>query len=139
MIMVAFLLVNSLVLESNEVIATSGFVSHLGIEHIVWVWALDMGVVMLTAALYSVIVDRTNRIVLTIRLFSLFSVLYLAFFLLFQVEGVAWLAYPLLTILNDQQWSLFGLLIWHETLNLPQILGAIISIVGILMIVYFKK
>lgn len=111
-IIVAFLLINSLVLESNEVIATSGFVSHLGVEHIVWVWALDMGVVMLTAALYSMIVDRTNRVALAMRLFTLFSLLYLAFSLLFQVEGLAWLAYPLLTILNDQQWSLFGLLIW---------------------------
>lgn len=35
--------------------------------------------------------------------------------------------------------TLFGLLIWHETLNLPQILGALLSIAGILMIVYFKK
>lgn len=111
-VIVAFLLINSLVLESNEVIATSGFVSHLGVEHIVWMWALDMGVVMLTAALYSVIVDRTNRVVLAMRLFTLFSVLYLVFSLLFQVEDLAWLTYPLLTILNDQQWSLFGLLIW---------------------------
>lgn len=34
---------------------------------------------------------------------------------------------------------LFGLLIWHEQLNLPQILGALMSIAGILTIVYFKK
>jgi ATP:ADP antiporter, AAA family len=108
----AFLLVNSLVLESNKVIATSGFVSHIGVQHIVWVWALDMSIIMITAAFYSLIVDRTNRVVLMKRLFVLFSLLYLLFYLLFQVETLAWLAYPLLTILNDQQWSLFGLLIW---------------------------
>ncbi|MEZ4869548.1 MAG: hypothetical protein R3C14_49950 [Caldilineaceae bacterium] len=109
---VAFLFINSLVLESNEVIATSGFVSHVGVQHISWIWALDMLVVMLTAALYSLIVDRTNRVVLTMRLFGLFSLLYLGFYGLFQIENLAWLTYPLLTILNDQQWSLFGLLIW---------------------------
>lgn len=111
-VIVAFLLINSLVLESNEVIATSGFVSHVGVQHIVWVWALDMVVVMVTAALYSLIVDRVNRVALTMRLFMLFSFFYLAIYLLFQVETLTWLVYPLLTILNDQQWSLFGLLIW---------------------------
>jgi drug/metabolite transporter (DMT)-like permease len=35
--------------------------------------------------------------------------------------------------------TLFGLLLWHEHLNLPQILGTILSIIGIIMIVYFKK
>ena len=34
---------------------------------------------------------------------------------------------------------LFGLLIWHETLNLPQIIGGLLAIAGIIMIVYFKK
>lgn len=108
----AFLLINSLVLESNEVIATSGFVSHVGVQHIVWVWALDMVVVMVTAALYSLIVDRVNRVALAMRLFTLFGFFYLAIYLLFQFEALTWLVYPLLTILNDQQWSLFGLLIW---------------------------
>lgn len=111
-VIVAFLLINSLVLESNEVIATSGFVSHVGVQHIVWVWALDMLIVMVTVALYSLIVDRVNRVALTMRLFALFGFFYLAFYLLFQLETLTWLVYPLLTILNDQQWSLFGLLIW---------------------------
>lgn len=108
----ALLFINSLVLESNEVIATSGFVSHIGVQHIVWMWALDMSLVMVTAAFYSLVVDRTNRALLIKRLFFLFSILYLFFYLLFQVEQLAWLAYPLLTLLNDQQWSLFGLVIW---------------------------
>ncbi len=34
---------------------------------------------------------------------------------------------------------LFGLLIWHEQVNIPQILGVMLSVVGILMIVFFKK
>lgn len=34
---------------------------------------------------------------------------------------------------------LFGLIIWHERLNLPQIVGVILSIVGLWMVVYFKK
>lgn len=34
---------------------------------------------------------------------------------------------------------LIGLFIWHEGLNFPQIIGAILSIVGLLIIVYSKK
>ena len=34
---------------------------------------------------------------------------------------------------------IFGLIIWKETLSLPQIFGAAFSVVGILIIFYFKK
>lgn len=34
---------------------------------------------------------------------------------------------------------LLGLLFWHEKLNLPQAFGALLSIVGIIILVYFKK
>lgn len=34
---------------------------------------------------------------------------------------------------------LFGILIWKETLNLPQIFGAILSVFGIAIIFYFKN
>lgn len=33
----------------------------------------------------------------------------------------------------------FGVLLWHETLNPPQIIGTILSITGIIIIFYFKK
>jgi drug/metabolite transporter (DMT)-like permease len=34
---------------------------------------------------------------------------------------------------------IFGVLLWHETLNLPQILGALLSVAGVIIIFYFKK
>jgi len=34
---------------------------------------------------------------------------------------------------------IFGLIIWHEKLNAMQIVGAALSILGILLIVWFKK
>lgn len=34
---------------------------------------------------------------------------------------------------------IFGVLFWHESLNIPQILGTILSIAGIIIIFYFKK
>lgn len=35
--------------------------------------------------------------------------------------------------------TFFGVLFWHEKLSLPIIFGALLSIVGILIIVYYKK
>lgn len=111
-LIVALFFLNSVILESNEVIATSGFISNIGVQHVVWVWAADMTVVMLTAALYSIVVDRTNRARLTTLMFATFGMMYVALYGLFYSGQWTWLAYPLLTIVNDQQWSLFGLLIW---------------------------
>ena len=41
----AVLFLNAAVLESNEVVATSGFVSRVGVEGIPWLWAADMAIV----------------------------------------------------------------------------------------------
>jgi ATP/ADP translocase len=111
-LIVALFFFNSVILESNEVIATSGFISNIGVQHVVWVWAADMLVVMLTAALYSIVVDRTDRARLATTMFALFGLIYLVLYGLFRLEYMPWLVYPLLTVVNDQQWSLFGLLIW---------------------------
>ncbi len=111
-LIVALFFFNSVILESNEVIATSGFISNIGVQHVVWVWAADMTVVMLTAALYSIVVDRTNRARLTTTMFAIFGIIYVGLYGLFYTGQWARLAYPLLTIVNDQQWSLFSLLIW---------------------------
>lgn len=111
-LIVALLFFNAVILESNEVIATSGFVSNVGVQHVVWIWAADMAIVMLTAALYSTVVDRTNRLKLTTAMFAGFGFVYLAMYGLFQFEQFTWLVYPMLTIINDQQWSLFALMIW---------------------------
>lgn len=35
--------------------------------------------------------------------------------------------------------TLVGLIIWHEQFSLPQIIGALLSIVGVGLLVYFKK
>ena len=74
-LIVALLFFNSVILESNEVIATSGFISNIGAQHVIWVWATDMLIVMVTTALYSTVVDRTNRTKLTTIMFALFGCL----------------------------------------------------------------
>ncbi len=45
------------------------------------------------------------------------------------------LFYPVLIILG----VLFGIMVWHERLNLIQVLGIVLSILGVALISYFRK
>ncbi len=50
-------------------------------------------------------------------------------------SGFTAIFYPLLIV-----YALgLGLLIWHERLNVYQIIGVVLSIVGVLLVVYFKR
>jgi AAA family ATP:ADP antiporter len=101
-----------MILESNEVVATSGFLSQVGPPQILWVWALDMIIVMIASGAYSLFVDRTRRDRLAQALCVGFCVAYLCLYALFQTGTPGIITYPLLTILNDQHWLLFPMLIW---------------------------
>jgi ATP:ADP antiporter, AAA family len=108
----AILFVNGVVLESNEVVATSGFVSRVGVEGLPWVWAADMLVVMLTAGAYSLVVDRARRPRLATALLLAFAGSYFGLYGLFRAGAPDWIPYSLLTILNDQQWIVLPMLLW---------------------------
>lgn len=111
-LLAALLFLNALVLESNEVVATSGFVSRVGADQIVWVWAADMLILILASGGYSLVVDRTKRERLALMLFAGFGVAYIGLYALLRLGAPDWLSYSLLSIANDQQWLLFPMLIW---------------------------
>lgn len=106
------LLFNSLVLESNEVLATGGFANQVGAEFLPWLWAADMLIVMLTSALYSLQIDHSNRNRLTIGVLTGLAIAYLVLYLGFVLRLPNWLMYSVFTILTDQQWLLVPLLVW---------------------------
>ncbi len=110
-LLAGLLFLSAMVIESNEVVATSGFISSVGVSRIVLVWALDMTIIILTSGVYSLFVDRMPRARLAVFVFFGFSVGYLGLSGLFttQAQGIA---YVLLLVVNDQQWLLFPLLIW---------------------------
>lgn len=111
-VLALLLFINSLVLETNEVVATSGFVSNVGITQLPWLWAADMLIVILTSGVYSLVVDRTKRERLAIVMSVSFSLVYVALYAMFRLGTPDWISYPLLTVVNDQQWLLFPMLIW---------------------------
>lgn len=111
--LLAFLLFcNGLILESNEVVATTGFISTIGISSIVIVWALDMSIIIITSGIYSLFVDRTRRSRFAIILYAGFAFAYLALYFIFTQTTISTLGYGALLVLNDQQWLLFPLIIW---------------------------
>ena len=105
------LFINSLILESNEVVATSGFVSRVGPEQILWVWAVALLAGMISSGAYSLVVDRTRRERLATAVFLGFAVLYVALYGLFRLGAPDSVSYPLLTMVNEQQWLLLPMLL----------------------------
>ena len=106
------LLVNTLVLELADVVATAGFISSVGPRQILWLWIADMVITLVSASLYATIVDRVQRVQLVGALFLVFAFLYLILRLLFSYGAPGWLTYPLLYIMSDQQYAIFPLAFW---------------------------
>ena len=106
------LLLNSVVLESNEVLATGGFASQVGAEFLPWLWAADMFIVMTTSAIYSLLIDRWDRNQITIGVLVSLAVAYLLLYVAFVVPLPYWITYSAFMIITDQQWLLVPLLVW---------------------------
>lgn len=111
-ILAVLLFINSLVLNANEVVATTGFISSVGADQILLVWALDMTIVIVTSSIYSLIVDRTRRERLMLWLTFGFAVIYILLYIFFLNAEKSGIPYLLLLVINDQQWLLFPLVVW---------------------------
>ncbi len=104
--------VNYVVLEISEVVATSGFVSTVGVSQIPLLWIVDMSIALLSAIAYSAVVDRLPRLRVVSWLLGMFAFSYLIIQVLFIYGAPDWMTYPLLYILADQQFTLFPLAFW---------------------------
>lgn len=72
------LAVASFTLQTNETTATSGLVAQVGTTNLPWVWTFGLTTVLVTSALYSLVVDRMPRGRLAIWLFGIGATAYLA-------------------------------------------------------------
>ncbi len=102
----------TLVLELTDVIATGGFVSKVGPDNIVLLWIADMVIIIFTAGIYSMAVDRMNRVKLLKWLSLGFAIVFLGMRFLFLGNIPDWVTYPLLYILTDQFYAIFPLAFW---------------------------
>lgn len=103
---------NTLVLELADVVATTGFVSNIGTQSIPLLWILDMVITIFSAGAYALIVDRMQRVRLMKILLLLLAGFYFFIMFLFSLNSPDWLTYPLLYIVNDQQFIIFPLAFW---------------------------
>jgi ATP/ADP translocase len=117
------LFVNSFALEVADVVAVSGFLSQVAVPAILIVWIVDMTLIMVTAGLQSLIVDRYSRTSLIRWLALIISIAYSLLRLLFIIGAPGWLSYSILFILSDQQWLFFPLIFWvlaNDTFDVAQ-------------------
>ncbi|MEZ4670608.1 MAG: hypothetical protein R3E39_22105 [Anaerolineae bacterium] len=52
---------HSFVLEINEIIGTSGFLSQVSVENVLIVWSITMGLIIISGTLQTFILDRYDR------------------------------------------------------------------------------
>ncbi|MFN8398906.1 MAG: hypothetical protein U0X74_02740 [Anaerolineales bacterium] len=104
--------VNTFVLELADVVATAGFIGHLGVERIPWLWIVTTIITIFAAGFYLVFIDRYQRLQLVTWLLTGLAIMYLLLEFLFAFNAPTWLTYPSLYLLADQQFMILPLAFW---------------------------
>jgi ATP:ADP antiporter, AAA family len=103
---------NSFALEVSDIVSTSGFLSQVSVPNILIVWIIDMTLILISAGLQSLIVDRFHRIQLMRWMSIILGAAYIGLRFLFVLGAPAWLSYSLLFLISDQSWLFFPLIFW---------------------------
>ncbi len=111
LVLIALIALNTMALESADVVATSSYLGRLGMSALPLLWVVDMVVILLSSALYTLIADRFPRRTLMQGLMLGFGLSLLIIRLLIAYSSPN-LIYTLLYILVDQQLILFPLSFW---------------------------
>lgn len=106
------LFINAIVSQSNNVVATSGFIANVGVRQMVIVWALDNFIILCGSGLYSVYVDRMKRTSLLLYLYLGATFIYVLLYVLFITQMPSFITFSLLMVVNDQQWIVFAIAVW---------------------------
>jgi AAA family ATP:ADP antiporter len=103
---------NSFALEVSDIVSTSGFLSQVSVPNILIVWIIDMSLIIVSAGLQSLVVDRFHRIQLMRWMSIILCAAYIALRVLFALGAPGWLSYSLLFLIADQSWLFFPLIFW---------------------------
>jgi ATP/ADP translocase len=106
------LLTNSLSIQISNIVSVSGFLDTGGVNQILFVWIVDMALIITATGAQSLIIDRFNRPRLLGWLCFGFAGLYVIVRLMFVFHVPDWLNYSILYFLTDQQWLFFPLIFW---------------------------
>jgi ATP/ADP translocase len=108
----ALFVINMLVLELSDVVATAGFIGQIGVSSILWLWIVDMLITLVVTSAFGAVIDRMSRVKLLSWLLGGLTVVYLALEVLFLIGAPSWLTYPALYIMADLQLAVFPLIFW---------------------------
>lgn len=103
---------NSVATPIASVAAVSGFLEGSGVGQIPIVWIIDMPIILLTAGLQSLIIDRFERTKLVKAMTIGFAVIFIVLRLMFYINVPGWMNYGLMIIISEQQWLFFPLVFW---------------------------
>lgn len=106
------LLTNSLSIQISNIVSISGFIESGGVNEILFVWIIDMLLIIIATAVQSLVIDRFNRPKLLGWMCFIFAGAYILVRLMFVFHVPAWFNYSLLYFLTDQQWLFFPVLFW---------------------------
>lgn len=111
-VFVVLMAANAISLEGAYVVGASGFLKNLQVEQFPILWFVDMLFILAVSGLYSLIIDRLSRLKLIRRMVLGLAAMHLLFRLLFACGAPAWLIYPGLYLLAEQQYTVFPLTFW---------------------------
>ncbi len=106
------LLSNSLAFQVSGIVAISGFLSEGGVNRILLVMLVDYVLILLTAGLQTLMIDRFNRVSLVKALAFGFALVFLVLRLMFVFRAPGWLNYSFMYVVAEQQWVTFPLVFW---------------------------
>ncbi len=106
------LMSNALARQISDVVAISGFLSEVGVNQLLFVWLIDMLLIILVTALQSLIVDRFNRVHLMGWMMLIYAVLLVCLRVMFALNMPGIISYSLLYLLAEQQLIFFPLVFW---------------------------
>jgi ATP/ADP translocase len=103
---------NALATQISGIAAVSGFLNTVGVNQILIVWFVGYALVIVSASLQSLVVDRFGRVTLMRWTSFGFAMAFLILRLMFTFHVSSAINYSLLYFLSDQQWLFFPLVFW---------------------------
>jgi ATP:ADP antiporter, AAA family len=112
LVLATLLFGNILVAQSSDVVATGAFITSMGADNILWLWAIDNLLLIAATVFFSLFADRIRREHLGVALLVIAGFIYSGLFGLNQLQAPEWLRYGLLLLMGDQAYLLFPMVLW---------------------------
>ncbi len=112
LVFIAIAASNMVSLEATYVVATNGFLGELGANSFPLLWIVDMSLILIFTALYSLVIDRWPRKMLVEWMILGLAMLYMTIRMLFSFGVPGKFLYPVLYLVAEQQIMLFPIAFW---------------------------